>query len=128
LTGYAVKSVTPWETASGEGAVECPAASCTATFQHAGPAGKYDVTVRYFDVNTGAARFRVKVGDRTLAEWTAGDRIPTRRIDGSSSARYVLRDVSLEAGDRIIVEGTPDGGETAALDYVEIQPVTSRKQ
>ncbi len=127
LTGYAVKSVTPWETASGEGAVECPSASCTATFPHAGPAGKYDVTVRYFDVNTGAARFRVKVGDRTLAEWTAGDRIPTRRIDGSSSARYVLRDVSLAAGDRIIVEGIPDAGETAALDYVEIQPATSRK-
>jgi len=128
LTGYVVKAVTPWETASGDGAVECPAASCTAAFQFAGPAGKFDVTVRYFDVNTGAARFRVKLGEHTVAEWTAADRIPTRRIDGSSSARYVLRDVSLASGDTIVVEGTPDAGETAALDYVEIQPVTSRKQ
>jgi len=128
LTGYVVKAVTPWETASGDGAVECPVAGCTATFSFADLTGQYDLTVRYFDVNTGVARFRVKIGDRTLAEWTAADRIPTRRIDGSSSARYVLRDVSLAAGDQISVEGTPDGGETAALDYVEIQPASNRKQ
>lgn len=128
LTGYVMKSVTPWETASGDGAVECPVASCTAAFSFAGPAGKYDVTVRYFDVNTGVARFRVKLGDRIIGEWTAADRIPTRRLDGSSSSRQVLRDVSLAPGDLIVVEGSPDGSETAALDYVEIQAVTNRKQ
>jgi hypothetical protein len=31
-----------------------------------------------------------------------------------------VRNVALKTGDRIIVEGTPEGGETAALDYVEI--------
>jgi hypothetical protein len=30
--------------------------------------------------------------------------------------------VALRAGDEIRIEGIPDGGETAALDYVEIQP------
>jgi alpha-glucuronidase len=122
LTGYVVKDVTPWETASGDKAVECTAASCTATFRYAGAAGRSDITIRYFDVNTGAARFRARIGDRTVAEWTASDRIPTRRLDGSSSSRYVIRDVSLNAGDTIVVEGTPDAAETAALDYIEIQP------
>jgi alpha-glucuronidase len=122
LNGYVVTDVTPWETASGDKAVECPAASCTATFRYAGAGARSDVTIRYFDVNTGAARFRVRVGDRTLAEWTASDRIPTRRLDGSSSSRYVIRDVSLNAGDTIVVEGIPDAAETAALDYVEIHP------
>jgi alpha-glucuronidase len=128
LAGYVIKDVTPWETASGGKAVECPAAACTATFRFAGPPGRQDIVVQYFDVNTGAARFRVRAGDRTLAEWTASDRIPTRRLDGSSSSRYVVRDVALAAGETIVVEGIPDGAETAALDYIEIQPHAERKQ
>jgi alpha-glucuronidase len=96
-------------------------------FRFTGPAGRHDVTIRYFDVNTGTARFRVRVGDRAIGEWTAADRIPTRRIDGSSSARHVLRDLALATGDTIIVEGFPDGGETAALDYIEIQPAAGRR-
>ncbi len=128
LNGYVVKDVTPWETASGDKAVECTAASCTATFRYAGAGGRRDITIRYFDVNTGAARFRVRAGERTLAEWIASDRIPTRRLDGSSSSRYVIRDVSLNAGDMIVVEGIPDSAETAAFDYVEIQLHVDRKQ
>jgi alpha-glucuronidase len=128
LNGYVVKDVTPWETASGDKAVECSASVCTATFRFAGAAGPHDIVVRYFDVNTGAAKFRVRVGDRVLAAWTAADRIPTRRLDGSSSSRQVLRDVALVPGDLIVVEGDPDGSETAALDYIEIQAVRNRKQ
>jgi alpha-glucuronidase len=141
VNGYVAKDVTPWETASGDKAVECSAATCTATFRFkprtdaderestgSGSSGLYDVTVRYFDVNTGSARFRVRVGDRTLDEWTAADRIPTRRLDGSSSSRRVLRGVALRSGDDIVVEGIPDGGETAALDYIEVQAAAGRKQ
>jgi alpha-glucuronidase len=128
LNGYVAKSVTPWETASGDKAVECPAATCTATFRFTGSSGPHDLVVQYFDVNTGSARFRVRVGDRTLDEWTAADRIPTRRVDGSSSSRRVLRGVALRSGDDIVVEGTPDGAETAALDYIEILPAAGRKQ
>jgi hypothetical protein len=47
--------------------------------------------------------------------------LPTRRLDGSSSARRTFAGVALKTGDTITVEGTPDAGETAALDYVEIQ-------
>ncbi len=122
LTGYVVTGVTPWETASGNGAVECPTAGCTATFRYTGSAGPHDIVVQYFDVNTGSARFRVRVGDRVLGEWTASDRIPTRRLDGSSSSRHVFRDVPLVSGDQVVVEGLPDAAETAALDYIEIRP------
>ena len=125
LNGYVVKTVTPWETASGDGAVECPVASCTATFRYTGAGGRHDIVVQYFDVNTGSARYRVRVGDRVLGEWTAVDRIPTRRLDGSSSSRHVFRDVVLAGGDQIVVEGTPDGAETAALDYIEVISVAT---
>jgi hypothetical protein len=30
--------------------------------------------------------------------------------------------VSVASGDQIVIEGIPDGAETAALDYIEIQP------
>ena len=76
--------------------------------------GRYDVVVQYFDVNTGAARYQVRVaeaqGDGAVrAEWTANDRFPMRKLDGGSSTRYILRNVALKTGDRIMVEGTPEG-------------------
>ena len=133
LKGYEVKPVTPWETASGAGAVECPPAPaaaatasagqvvCTAAFPYNGASGIHDVIVQYFDVSTGSARFKLRVGDRVVGEWSAADRLPTRRLDGTSSSRRVFTGVALSAGDVVVIEGSPDGAETAALDYIEIQ-------
>jgi alpha-glucuronidase len=121
LAGYVVKPVTPWETASGDGAVECAAATCTATFRYRGASGPRDIVIQYFDVNSGSAHFRVSVANRVAGEWAAADRLPTRRLDGSSSSRRILRDVLLRDGDAIAIEGTPDAAETAAIDYIEIQ-------
>jgi alpha-glucuronidase len=121
LQGYQLVTVTPWETASGSGAVECKAPSCTATFKYTGQAGARDIVVQYFDVNTGAAKYRVKVGGKAVGEWIAGDRIPTRKLDGSSSSRFVVTGVDLKPGDEIQIEGVPDAQETAALDYIEIR-------
>ena len=56
-----------------------------------------------------------------IGEWTANDRIPSRRLDGGSSSRYVIAGIALKPGDVIEIEGTPDGQETAALDYIEIR-------
>jgi len=121
LTGYTARPVTPWEAASGEMAVECSAASCTASFRYTGEPGLRDIIVQYFDVNNGVSRFRLSIGSRSVAEWIADDRLPTRRVDSSSSARRVISGVALRPGDEIQIEGIPNGGETAALDYVEIQ-------
>jgi alpha-glucuronidase len=122
LVGYAVRPVTPPEAASGEKAVECSAASCTATFKYSGESGWRDVVVRYFDVNSGVAKFRVKIAGQLVAEWSATDRVPSRRVDSGSSARHVVEGVMLRPGDEIQIEGIPDGGETAALDYIEVLP------
>jgi alpha-glucuronidase len=121
LTGYTARPVTPWEAASGEMAVECSAASCTASFRYSGEPGLRDIIVQYFDVNNGVSRFRLSIGSQSVAEWIADDRLPTRRVDSSSSARRVISGVALRPGDEIQIEGIPNGGETAALDYVEIQ-------
>jgi alpha-glucuronidase len=125
LTGYVAIPVTPWEGASGEGAneaVECRTASCTAAFHYDGPAGRRDLVVQYFDVNSGAAHFRVRVGSDVVDEWTATDDVPSGRVGSSASARRIIRNVNLSSGATISVEGVPDARETAALDYVEIHP------
>ena len=56
-----------------------------------------DIVVQYFDVNTGTAKFRLRVGSRVVGEWTAADRFPTRKLDGSSSTRYVVTAVPLRS-------------------------------
>ena len=129
LEGYVTAAVTPWEAGSGDGAVECRTEKCTATFTHAGTAGRHDIIVQYFDVNTGSARYQVRVlgagSDTTVkagpVQWIADDRFPTRRLDGGSSTRFILPAVQLQPGDRIVVDGTPEGEETAALDYIEVK-------
>jgi alpha-glucuronidase len=122
LSGYRVLAVTPFEAASGEKAVECPTGStCTATFKFEGQAGWYDLSVRYFDVNNGVGRYRVRVAGQMVSEWSGNDRVPSRRVDSGSSARRVIEGIALRPGDEIQVEGIPEGGEAAALDYIEIR-------
>jgi alpha-glucuronidase len=124
LKGYVPTEVTPWETASGGKAVECspPAQECSATFQFHGAAGSYEIDVQYFDQNNGESKFRVLVGDKQVAEWTADDHLPTTKIGGDSSTRRWIRGVTLRPGDEVRVEGVPNGEEHAGLDYVEIHP------
>ena len=122
LEGYAVRAVTPAEDASGGKAVACAATQCTASFRYAGAPGWYTLRVQYFDQNNGVSHFGLRVGSQLVDEWTAADRVPSARIDSSSSARRVIRGVALRPGDEIRIEGAPDGGEPAALDYLEIEP------
>jgi alpha-glucuronidase len=120
LEGYTVVDVTPWEAASGGKAVSCPVAQCAAVLRYDGSPGWYTIHVRYFDQIDGVSRFRLLVAGQLIDEWTAPGRLPTRRIDSSSSARRVVPGVALRPGDQVRIEGMPDGGETAALDYIEI--------
>jgi alpha-glucuronidase len=125
LTGYAVADVKPWESASGAKAVTCTAQQCSASTRFTGEPGWYELRVRYFDQNDGASTYRILVGNQVVDEWTAADRLPTRKIDSSSSSRRVVPAVALRPGDSIRIDGVPEGPETAALDYIEIIRITT---
>jgi alpha-glucuronidase len=114
--------VSPWETASGGKAIECPISRCTAELRYSGAPGRYAIRVQYFDQNDGVSHFRVTVGNKAIDEWDAADRLPTRKVDGSSSTRHTISAVTLRTGDEISVEGAPDGAEKAAIDYIELLP------
>ena len=122
LEGYAVSDVTPAEDASGGKAVACPTgmAQCTASLKFTGEPGWYTLHVEYFDQANGVSHYRVWVGSQLVDEWAADLRLPTTRLDSTSSTRRVIPGIALRPGDVIRIEGRPDGMESAALDYVEI--------
>jgi alpha-glucuronidase len=122
LDGYVQTKATPWETASGALAVQCPAARCSAGLKFDGAAGWYTLRVRYFDRSDGVSHFRVSIGSQLVDEWDADDGLPSRKIDGAASTRRVIEGVALRPGDEIRIEGVPGGAERAPLDYVEIEP------
>jgi hypothetical protein len=120
LQGFTVADVVPWEAASGGKAVVCAAAQCSATLRFDGAPGWYTLHVQYFDLPAGVARFRALVANQVVDNWAAADHLPARKIDGSASVRRVIPGIALRAGDGIRIEGVPDGGDPAALDYIEI--------
>ncbi|MBV8864695.1 MAG: glucosiduronase, partial [Acidobacteriaceae bacterium] len=124
LSGYVVEDVTPWEDASGGKAIVCSAgrAVCTASFVFEKDAGWYDLAVQYFDLNTGRAKFRVFLNDQQLEEWSADAELPSKTPNGDTSVRRVIHKIALRKGDRIRIEGTPNGDDSAALDYVAVTP------
>lgn len=122
LAGYTVRNVTPFEDASGGKVVGCPAnTTCTATTKFSGEAGWYNLRVEYFDQNNGVSHYRVFLGNQLLDEWAADLTLPrTFRPDSTSSTRRLIPGIALRPGDEIRIEGRPDNGEPAALDYIEI--------
>jgi len=84
--------------------------------------------VEYFDQNNGVSTFSLYVGDQLTDEWKADDHLPSQKPDGSSATRRVIHGLALRPGDRIRIEGTPDGQEYAPLDYIEIINSEKRRE
>jgi alpha-glucuronidase len=123
LDGYTPVDVTPWETATGGKAYACEdRAACTAATTFRGTAGWYGVTVQYFDYLHGASTFRILLNHQPVAMWTADNTLPGDAPNGDTSTRYTLHGVPLRPGDLLTVEGRPDDGEPAPIDYIEIAP------
>ena len=78
--------------------------------------------MQYFDTDNGIARFEVRVGQQFIAEWSASALLGTRKPDGSSATRRIIRGIALRRGDEIRIQGIPDAGDAAVLDYLEILP------
>lgn len=122
LQGYTVEPITPWEGASGGKAVACSSDKCTAVTRFDGQPGWYDIGVQYFDQNNGIAQFQLLVGNQSLATWAADDNLPTPKANAHTSTRRTIEGVALRPGDEIRIVGSPNAGERAFLDYVEIKP------
>ena len=122
ISGYQTFDISPAENASGAKAVQCvpPAQKCKASFEFSRPSGEYEIDVQYFDMPAGNATFRLTVNGQSVDQWIANDHLPARTLGGDSSTRRQIENVRLKPGDEIRIEGTPDGKDPAALDYVSI--------
>jgi alpha-glucuronidase len=126
LAGYEMTAIRPWEAGSGKGAVQLPDEQSIGTLEirFTGEEGPYDLGVQYFDEEDGVSDFKLFVDDNLIDEWAADSHVPTPTTlpDAHSSTRRWVRDVMLQPGDEIRVEGRADGGERAGIDYLEIVP------
>ena len=125
LDGYTPVVPTPWESASGGKAVEClRTAACSLSVRLNEIAGIYNITIQYFDLRSGASHFEFFLNDQPVSHWAADQLLPPAvadpKLDGSTSTRFVIQNVKLNPGDTLTLRGTPDGQETAAVDYIEI--------
>jgi alpha-glucuronidase len=129
LAGYKKTAIKPWEAASGSGAAELPPeiSDGSIEFRHDGDAGVYELRLQYFDEQDGKSKFKVFVGDKLIDQWTADNELPTPTTlpDAHSSIRRTMRNVALKRGDTVRVQGGADGGEQAAVDYLEFVPTSS---
>ena len=98
--------------------------TCTAEWTWTGPAGRYNIAVQYFDLQGGAARFTLLINNHPASTWLADANLPSTHPNGDNSTRRTIPNVALKPGDQIRVEAIPDGSDPAALDYIEITPVT----
>jgi alpha-glucuronidase len=121
LDGYVPVDVTPWETASGGRGVVCKSqAACTATSVFNRTAGNYDIAVQYFDFRHGVSTYNLYLNGNLLKEWRADNSLPGEQMNGDTSTRITLEGIALKPGDILKIDGHPDSGEPAPLDYVEI--------
>ena len=81
-------------------------------------------SIQYFDLNNGESRFRVFIGTKMVDEWVADGHLPGTRPNGDTSTRRWIPGLALRPGDEIRIEGAPNGGESAPIDYIEIYPTT----
>jgi len=89
-------------------------------FEQPYTAGKarYDVDVRYFDEKDGKCRLSLLVNDRQKgSSWYASK-------DNDQWATHTIEDITISAGDEIMLEVRGDAGEYGKLDYVQLN-VTS---
>ncbi len=130
LSGYKVIAVTPWEDASRGKAVTCDANSapkgCSAEWTYTGKPGRFNIAVQYFDLQGGVAHFALDVNGTAIVTWAADAKLPSLRPNGDNSTRFTRPGVELKPGDVLRVDGMPDASDPAALDYIEIEPATTR--
>ncbi|KAI3339125.1 glycoside hydrolase superfamily [Ustulina deusta] len=129
LHRYRTTAVNPFEAASGLQIVQTTDNSTAASAQTKldFPSGTYDLTVAYYDLYEGEARYELFLNDESLGSWV-GDLehklgyTLTRGIDGHSATRMTFRDVRVRKGDVVRIETLPNGRETAPLDYIAVLP------
>ncbi|KAH6893377.1 glycoside hydrolase superfamily [Thelonectria olida] len=126
LDGYEVVDVTPKETASNYKAIRTNSTG-TATAKLNFATGTYNLAVNYYDMAGGQSTWKVYVNDKLVGTWKGDgeDKLghwPSIYLDGHSATRITFKGVRIAKGAELRIEGSADGAEPAAVDYISILP------
>lgn len=101
---------------SGEGVIKAVSEEIgNASTVFTGNSGIYNIFVNYLDEGSGQSNASVKVNGQTIDSWQFN------QDNNSSKYRVSGREVTLNTGDVIEVEGRSHAGEQAIIDYIELQ-------
>ena len=81
------------------------------------------ISIQYFDYRHGISTYTAFLNNHSIASWRADNTLPSDTMNGDTSTRYTIAGIRLRPGDTLKIEGHPDDGEPAPLDYIEITPV-----
>ena len=102
-----------------------PRKSCAASFVYKGSPGWYNLDIQCFDGSSGEVSLQTI--DKQPAHTVLGCK--HEPIVQYTERRYMTRGtvqtIALRPGDQIRIIGTPDGGDLAWLDYIEIEPLVT---
>ena len=97
----------------------------TASTKFLGPSGLYTLVVAYHDEIDGEARFRVKVNDDVVDNWTADQELDPLGVPTENNfTRRTIGGIELHTGDVLGIEGVPDAHEYARVDFLQLIPST----
>jgi len=86
-----------------------------------GEAGRYSVTIGYFDENDGVASMRLLVNDIEIGAWLWDQDLGTANGNAQARASRTFVDVALRPGDVVEIAGFANGGEPLRTDYLDFQ-------
>ncbi|MEM6356726.1 MAG: Ig-like domain-containing protein, partial [Pseudomonadota bacterium] len=118
LNGYSQQSSS---TASG-GALIAASGVSTARFAHGGADGTFDLRLVYIDENDGQSSVDVQLNGMSIGGTIFDEDITSSPNNPQAYRSLFIDDVPLVNGDVITIEGTPNGGEPARIDFLEVTP------
>ena len=95
-----------------------------ATTAFSGTAGTYDVALAYHDTSNGQATIIVTIGNNTPVELKLDQDLSGLRPSEQNLLQpVILQGLDINSGDAIEIAAAMDGGETAAIDFIEFTPI-----
>jgi hypothetical protein len=108
--------------ASGGAVILSRGGEAQADLAFTGPAGRYDIRVRYVDENDGASTMAVLVDGVAVDAWTWDATLSSPFLTPDTLRDRIVRDVGLEDGQTLSLRGWADAGERLRVDFVEVAP------
>jgi lysophospholipase L1-like esterase len=94
-----------------------------ATTAFSGTAGTYDVALGYHDTSNGQATIMVTIGDNAPVNLKLDQDLGLRPSEQNLVQPVIIQGLEINPGDEIEIAASIDGGETAAIDFLEFTPV-----